>query len=583
VLQPSNERKLILSTNVAETSLTIPGVTCVIDSGLARINRYDEATGLDCLELSPISKASANQRAGRAGRTGPGHCIRLWPEAAHRLKPEFDEPELKCVDLAGAVLTVLNWIEPDLASFPWFEAPSPVTIERALHLLERLGAIQGAAITPLGKRLATLPVHPRLGRLLLAGREFGIAHEAATAAALLSERDVFLRPNYRPGERRGPSHKSHNDLVDRIAALDAFDQHGTGDSDVGTINRSAAKQVLRAREQLLRLIAGGEKHSQLDPDEALGRALLAAFPDRLARIREPGSRRALMVGGRGVKLADQSAVSGEELFLAIDVEASTGEATVRIAAGVERDWLPRELLSEETVLTFDETQERVTSQKVLRWDELVLESRQAALPSAEEVAAALLPAAESRFDKVYPADNEYLTSFVTRVRCLNAWMPDQNLPAADDTALKSLLPELCLGCKSFAELRRAPWLQALKSRFTYQQLQLVEKEAPERIAVPSGSQITIQYTEGQPPILAVRIQEVFGLMDTPRIAGGRVPVLMHLLAPNMRVAQVTADLKSFWASSYALVRKDLRNRYPKHSWPENPYEALPQKRPTRKT
>jgi ATP-dependent helicase HrpB len=426
-------------------------------------------------------------------------------------------------------------------------------------------------------------VHPRLGRLLLAGREFGIAHEVATAAALLSERDVFLRPNYRPGERRGPSHKSHNDLVDRIAALDAFDQHGTADSDVGTINRSAAKQVLRAREQLLRLISDAGKQTKLDPDEALGRALLAAFPDRLARLREPGSRRALMVGGRGVKLADQSAVSGEELFLAIDVEASTGEATVRIAAGVERSWLPKDLLSEELSLSFDETQERVTSQKILRWDDLVLESRQAALRDPEEIAAALLPAAEANFSKVYPADNENLTSFVTRVRCLNAWMPDQNLPAADDAALKEVLDVLCLNCKSFAELRRAPWLEVLKSRFNHQQLRFVDKEAPERIAVPSGSHITLQYAEGQPPILAVRIQEVFGLMDTPRIAGGRVPVLMHLLAPNMRVAQVTADLKSFWASSYALVRKDLRNRYPKHSWPENPYEALPQKRPTRRT
>src|SRR5262249_33738680 len=161
---PSDEQKLILSTNVAETSLTIPGVTCVIDSGLARVNRYDEATGLDCLELSPISKASANQRAGRAGRTGPGHCIRLWPEAAQRMKPDFDEPELKRVDLAGAVLTVLNWIEPELASFPWFEPPTQITVDRALHLLERLGAVEGGKITALGKELAQMPVHPRLGR-----------------------------------------------------------------------------------------------------------------------------------------------------------------------------------------------------------------------------------------------------------------------------------------------------------------------------------------------------------------------------------------------------------------------------------
>lgn len=585
VLQPSPERKLILSTNVAETSLTIPGVTTVIDSGLARIARYDEQTGLDKLELSPISKASANQRAGRAGRTGPGTCIRLWPEASQRLRSEFDEPELKRVDLAGAVLTVLNWIEPDLQQFPWYESPSSLTLQRAVHLLERLEAVEDGQITPLGKTLAALPVHPRLGRLLLEGAKYGIAEDAATAAALLSERDVFLRANYRPGDRRTPSHRSHNDIADRIAALDAFAERGTTDSDVGTINRSAAKQALRAGEQLQRMVQDqniSKSARNIDRDEALGRALLAAFPDRLARLREPGSRRALMVGGRGVKLADQSAVTGEELFLAIDVEASTGEATARLAAGVERDWLPRELLSDETSVSFDETQQRVVSQKIIRWDDLVLDSRQAALPSAEEVAAVLAPAAAANWDKAFPTDNENLNEFVTRVRCLNEWNPQLGLPMLDETTLKNLLPELCLGCKSLADVRRAPWLQMAKSLFIYQQLQQVDREAPERIGVPSGSQIAIQYAVGQPPVLAVRIQEVFGLMETPRIAGGRVPLLMHLLAPNMRVAQVTADLKSFWASSYALVRKDLRNRYPKHSWPENPYEALPQKRPTRK-
>lgn len=582
VLQPSSQRKLILSTNVAETSLTIPGVTTVIDSGLARVARYDEQTGLDKLELSPISKASANQRAGRAGRTGPGTCIRLWPEVAHRLRPEFDEPELKRVDLAGAVLTVLNWIEPDLQQFPWFEPPSPITLQRALHLLERIAAIEDGEITPLGKTLAALPVHPRLGRLLIEGAKYGIAKQVASAAALLSERDVFLRASYRPGERRGPAHRSHNDLADRIAALDAFDERGTIDSDVGTINRSAAKQALRAREQLLRLVDDRKAVCKIDPDEALGRSLLAAFPDRLARLREPGSRRAVMVGGRGVKLADQSAVTGEEFFLAIDVEASTGEATVRIAAGVEREWLPRELLSEETTVTFDEAQLRVIPQKIVRWDDLILDSRQAAYPAAEKVAAVLADAAKVHWDKAFPADNENLTQFITRVRCLNQWLPDLGLPALDAVAVQNLLPELCLGCKSLADLGRAPWLQTVKALFTYQQLQQVEREAPERMNVPSGSQITIQYEVGQPPILAVRIQEVFGLMETPRIAAGRVPLLMHLLAPNMRVAQVTADLKSFWANTYTMVRKDLRNRYPKHSWPENPYEALPQKRPPRR-
>ena len=586
VLAPGQRRKIILATNVAETSLTIEGVTGVVDSGLARVLRYDPRTGLDRLELSPISKASADQRAGRAGRTQSGVCLRLWPEAAHRIRPEFELPEVERVDLAGAVLQVLSWIEPDLNTFPWFEPPPPGSIERACELLVKLGALHGANITPLGQEIVRLPAHPRIGRLLIEGARLGVSRQAALAAALLTERDPFQRAERIPGRRRGPTAHSRSDLLDRVHALEQFEEHGTLDTAIGQISRGAPQHILRARDQLVgqasRLPVKNNVDPSLSEEEAFLRAILAAFPDRLARRREPGSRRGVMVGGRGVRLADEVALADEELYVCVDLDAGAGEALVRQASAAERGWLPPEQLITTTLTEFDEPSGKVVARKRIAFDSLILEESQAALPQDDEVARALAEAATSRWEKAFPADEPAVISFRDRVRCLAQWMPDLKLPPLDDEQLRSLLPQLAHGRRSLSELRQAPWLQALKGLFTWQQLQAVDREAPERIEVPSGSRIVVQYEVGRPPILAVRIQEVFGLLDTPRVAGGRVPVLMHLLAPNMRVAQVTADLRSFWANTYAQVRKDLRTRYPKHSWPEDPYTAAPQRKPGKK-
>jgi ATP-dependent helicase HrpB len=580
VLLASDRRKVILATNVAETSLTIEGVTGVVDSGLARVLRYDESTGLDRLELSPISRASADQRAGRAGRTQPGVCLRLWPEAAHRSRPEFELPEIQRVDLSGAVLQVLCWIEPQIATFPWFEPPPPVTLDRARQLLERLGAADARGITPLGRQIAALPVHPRIGRLLIEGAQRGCVEQAALAAALLSERDPFLKPERRLGQHRSAMTKSRSDSLDRVHAVEQFEQSRIDESELGRLNTSAAKHILRTRDQLLRLVNG--RSGSTAGDEPFLHALLAAYPDRLARRREPGSRRAVMVGGRGVRLADESALADEELFVCIDVNAASGEALVRQASAVEREWLPEDQLVMQTIVEFDEASEKITARRRVSFADLVLEESQAALPSSEQIAAALAAAAATRLDRVFPADDEEVAGFRARVQCLAAWMPALNLPSLDDEQLRELLPQLAAGRRSLAELRQAPWLEALKGLFTWQQLQTIDREAPERIEVPSGSRVVLQYEPGRPPVLAVRIQEVFGLLETPLLAGRRVPVLMHLLAPNMRVAQVTDDLASFWKNTYAIVRKDLRARYPKHSWPEDPYTAEAQRRPTRK-
>lgn len=585
VLAPGSRRKVILATNVAETSLTIEGVTAVVDSGLARIQRHDEQTGLDRLEVASISKASADQRAGRAGRTQSGICLRLWPEAAHRHRAEYETPEIRRVDLAGAVLQLAAWIEPDYRTFPWFEAPEPAALVRAENLLIQLGALDEGKITRLGTELADLPVHPRIARLLMEGRRLGAAEETALVAAMLSERDPFIRTG--GPQRRPAGHSSQSDVLDRLHALQDFESSGLANSRSGEINRQGAKQIFKVRGQLLSLGETSEKHHlagmpQPSSDEAVLRAILAAYPDRVARRRETGSKRAVMVGGRGVKLAEESAVLEAELFVCVNVDGAVGEALVRHASGVRREWLTPELLQTETIVSFDEERETVIAKKLVTWNGLTLEDSQSALPAGEKVEALLASAAAERLEHVLPKDNEDFTQFVTRTQCLAAWRPDWNLPLLDDAVLRSLLPMLVSGCRSFADLRRSPWLHAAKSLFTYPQLQLIEREAPEWIEVPSGSRIAVQYEVGRPPILAVRIQEVFGLLDTPRLAGGKVPVLMHLLAPNMRVAQVTDDLRSFWKNTYALVRKDLRARYPKHAWPEDPFTAQPQRRPQRK-
>jgi ATP-dependent helicase HrpB len=576
-LLPQPRRKVVLATNVAETSVTVEGVTGVVDSGLARVLLYDPSVGLDRLKLTPVSRASADQRAGRAGRTRPGVCVRLWSEVSHRARPEQTEPEIRRVDLAGAVLQLLAAGERDVLRFPWLEPPREATVAQALVLLRRLGAIDDGGVTALGGAMARLPVHPRLGRLLIEGERHGQAGRAALAAALLSERDPFFRGPDAPADAGG--HRTLSDLLDRVEALEEYERGGRG----AALNRAVARFVLRARDQLVRSLRTGRAgKSDAPPDEAVLRALLAAFPDRVARRREPGGRRGVMVGGRGVFLASSSGVSEPEMFVCVDVDASKTETLVRQASAVQRDWLPPALVSATTEVAFDEQTERVTARRRVRYDDLLLEESPAALPDGEEVALVLCAAASERLGRVLPPDDSAAGLYLLRLRCLRDWMPELGLPACDEADLRGLLPWLCPGRRSFEELRRADWLGALQGRLTHQQIQAVEREAPERLEVPSGSRISLKYEPGRPPVLAVRIQEVFGLRDTPRLAGGRVRVLLHLLAPNFRPQQVTDDLASFWANTYPLVRKELRARYPKHAWPDDPLSAPAQRGPKRR-
>ena len=380
----------------------------------------------------------------------------------------------------------------------------------------------------------------------------------------------------------------------------------------GRVNRGAAQFLLQTRDQLLRLVDSRDRgqaralHATqnaaplanahaINRDSALGRALLAAFPDRLAKRREAKSPRAVMVGGRGVRLSPSSRVTQGDLFLCLDVDAgnaaatsaartawsttTVGESVVRVASQVERSWLPEELVTIATEVYFEEATQRVQARRQVRWEDLVLEESPAALPQDESVARMLAEAARQNWNRIRPKDDSPASRFVTRIHCLRDWMPDLELPAFDEARWQSLLPSVCAGRRSMAELTDAPWLEVLQSQLTHQQLQAIEREAPEKISVPSGSRITLLYEPGRPPILAVRIQEVFGLRDTPRVARGRVKVLLHLLAPNYRPQQITDDLASFWANAYPQIRSELRRRYPKHAWPDDPLSATPERRP----
>ena len=333
-LVPQGRRKIVLATNVAETSITVEGVVAVIDTGLARQLEYDPAVGMDRLKLLPISRASAEQRAGRAGRTGPGICIRLWNEIDQRSRTERTEPEIRRVDLAGPLLQLLALGEGN--GFPWLEAPKPAALDQARTLLDRLEATQGGSLTDLGRAMARLPVHPRLARFLLEAARLGCAEHAALAAALLSERDPFLRDT---GRGAGPT---RSDLIDRAHAVAEYERSGRTSTPLGSLHVAGARFVLRARDQLLRTLRQeADVAETATDDEPTMRALLAAYPDRLARRREGDPRRGVMVGGRGVKLLPASGVVEGELFLCLDVDAGETETLVRQASAVDRDWIDR--------------------------------------------------------------------------------------------------------------------------------------------------------------------------------------------------------------------------------------------------
>jgi ATP-dependent helicase HrpB len=589
-LRPANQRKVVLATNIAETSLTIDGVTTVIDSGLARVASYDPQRGLDRLDLSQISKASATQRAGRAGRTAPGRCLRLWSAREHLAMDDFDAPEVRRVDLAATVLALHAWGYSDPRTFGWYEPPPDEALQSAEQLLSMLGALEAGKITPLGPRMLALPVHPRLARLLIGAAEAGRLEDGAAIAALLSEKDITLPPQPGPGPR-APTARGDSDLLIRLERLaeaqrDRFSMR-LRDRDIDPLT---ARRVAQVRDELLR--AGRDLQSRVSDDrDILLKLPLLAYPDRVVRRRGAEPRSGVMVGGGGVRLAAESVVWKHEFFVALDARhdarSIAQEALVRLASGIEPAWLEQLFpgsIRRERGAVFDEQRGRVVGRGATYYRDLLLREDHDAVvdaATASRVLAEYVTPARAR--QLLQLD-DHARAWLARLALLVRAMPDQPWPRVDDDAvLREVVDVACRGKRSLDELPRA-LLSALQDMLQYPLDRMLDTEAPETIEVPSGSRIRLEYPQQsnadaiQPPVLAVRLQEIFGWIDTPRVAGGRVAVLLQLLAPNFRPVQITHDLRSFWSSTYFQVRKDLRTRYPKHAWPEDPLGAIAQAR-----
>ena len=594
-LRPAKQRKVILATNIAETSLTIDGVGVVIDGGLARVVGYDPQRGLDRLDLKRISKASATQRAGRAGRTGPGRCIRLWTVREEAAMAEYELPEVRRVDLAGTVLALHAWGKPDPRAFGWYEPPPEETLAAAERLLERLGALDSetnGSITALGRAMMDVPVHPRLGRLLLGAAELGRLEEGAAIAALLSEKDIVAPAPIEGGRPSGPVTQGPSDLSYRLELLAEAERARFAPSlRDDRIDPAAARQVARTRDELLRVARHLKSRAGkvADGEGALLKLPLLAYPDRVCRRRASDSSAGVMVGGGGVRLAAESVVRQGEFFLALDARqderGAKREAFVRVASAIDVAWLeesfPRSVRRERQAV-YDESRDRVVGRGVTWYRDLPLREDDNSLVDPATAGRVLAEWVAPRAAEILRTD-ESARRWLARLDLLRKAMPTGGWPdPLGGDWLPDALVHACAGRRSLAEVRPL-LLSVLKGSLHHPLNRLFEMEAPESIAVPTDNRIKLDYPDQDgasdrinPPTLSVRLQELFGWTDTPRIAGGRVPVKLELLGPNYRPVQVTEDLRNFWATTYFQVRKDLRARYPKHSWPEDPLNAKPE-------
>ena len=586
-IRKGSKNKICLSTNIAETSLTIDGVGTVVDSGLARIS-YVDSLGFTRLSLSRISLASATQRAGRAGRQAPGLCYRLWNKLDESSMAAFETPEILRTDLTDPLLSLLSQGVTDAAGFSWFEKPNTSALLAAQKTLVDLGfrdPLTGA-LTPDGQEALKLPVSARLARLVLEGIRAGSGALGSRLAALLSERDVVMRAS----DVKQASH-AESDILVRYHLLSR-----EGGERI-QVDRVAAAQVRRVAEQIegatsrIRLAPRtGVNLKDLDQDEVALRLLLLAFPDRLCRRRKQKELSARMVGGKGVWLSQFSTVETAELFVALDsaeppphLLQQTGarsDAQITIASRVEREWVEKYFptsISRQKQIVFDAETLSVQKLTAVSFRDLALEAPHVSRPTSDEAFEVLTKACQDLF-QVHFLKPEHLGGIFARLLFLKSLEGSQS----DDFAytspdiLKPFFEEVCFGETKLSSVLEKKLDEIYLRHLPTTAYQYLETHAPAAIQVPSGSRIQIHYPEGREPYLEVRIQEIFGLRLTPRVGGGRVPIVIHLLGPNFRPVQVTSDLESFWRSGYSEVRKELRLRYPKHSWPEDPTDATPE-------
>ncbi|MGE0080637.1 MAG: ATP-dependent helicase HrpB [Thiohalomonadaceae bacterium] len=565
VPDPQGRRKVVLATNIAETSLTIEGVAVVIDSGFARVPRFDPNSALTRLDLVRIARASADQRAGRAGRLGPGMCYRLWGENTQRGLVPFAAPEIVEADLAPLALELALW-GADADGLVWLDPPPRAALAQARDLLKGLDLLdENGRITPAGREIAEWPVHPRLGHLLREGRRLGLAALACDVAALLSERDVF----------RGPARDV--DLSLRLDALRAFRRGGRDAARRLDADPNACAGVNRVSEQFRRLLDAKDTG---DDDAALGVLLAFAYPDRIAQARNDGER-LLLANGRGARLPQGSHLARAPWLVAAVLDGRGDDSRVRLAAEIAPAQLRAHFqhrIETREVVRFDERRDGVTALREERLGALVLESKPLAATPPGAITAALLDAVRSRGLTVLPW-TDAARELVARVESLRHWLPEDGWPDFSDAALLATLEDWLApyleGLTRLEHLARLELHDILLARLDWPMQKRLEEGAPTHIAVPSGSRKRLTYKVGESPVLAVKLQEMFGQADTPRVAFGKVPVTLHLLSPAQRPIQVTQDLKGFWERTYAEVKKELKGRYPKHPWPDDPWSAVP--------
>jgi len=573
---PPGQRKVVLATNVAETSLTIEGIDTVIDSGLVREGVFDPATGVTRLATRRISRSSAAQREGRAGRLGPGRCCRLWSEEQHRRLVARPDPEILHADLAPLALQLLAWGVEEPSDLAWLDPPPAAAYAQALSVLELCGAIYRNRdgryrVTPQGVRLAQMPMHPRLGHMLLVGCDIRALENACLLAALLSERN--------PLAGRGA------DLAQALAVL-------MGEERLAPELDGWFRRVWAQARRFARLGLGdeapptGRTAVAIPQDTILGVLLASAWPDRIARLRTGGDgTRYLMSNGRAAELPPGDALAGRQWLAVAEIGSQVGDAVDRIYSAAALDpqafqgvLLP--LVAEEDRVEWDYRSDQFIARRCRRVGAVELSSEPLSEVPAAARGEALLGMVRKRGLGIlpWPPRLQQWRSRVMLLHRLQAQAPGNPWPDLSDEALLDTLEQWLLPWLD--EVRRLEDFQALDLKAILQALLPwplpleLERLAPERLAVPSGSSIPIDYSQ-DPPVLAVKLQEMFGCEETPTVAGGRVMLLVHLLSPAQRPLQVTSDLASFWRNGYPEVRREMKGRYPKHPWPEDPLQATP--------
>jgi ATP-dependent helicase HrpB len=561
-------RKIVLATNIAETSLTIEGVRVVVDSGLVRRAVFDAATGMSRLETRRISRASADQRQGRAGRLAPGVCYRAWSEGSHGSLAAFTSPEIMETDLTSLALELAGWGVQDASTLRWLDPPPAAMLSSARDLLNRLGALDSAGrITAHGREVARLGVHPRLGHMLLRARELGALPLAAKLAGILSERDLLR------GARDA-------DIHTRLELL-------RGELSLQRADRAAIERAKRVAQDLVRALGSAtESNSKSDSIEP-GVLLAFAYPDRIGRRRTESEPRYTLSNGRGAHFAEAQNLGRQAFIVAIDLDDRDRDARIVLGASLSRGDIEHYLkdrLERVECIEWDKREQAVVARRVLRLDALMIEEKPLQDVPPEAARTAMLQGIRELGIAALPWDRE-ARDLQARIEFVRHSSGAANWPAVSDTrlaeSLDSWLSPWLDKVTRREHLARVPLVDALRALLTWQQQRELEKFAPTHLAVPSGSHVHIDYLDESAPAVAVRLQEVFGLEQTPRIGGGAVPITFKLLSPARRPVQITRDLASFWRGAYSEVRKDLRGRYPKHHWPENPLEAEPARGPRR--